>query len=179
MSIIHCVGIWMGIALTLLITFGWKAIFTNLILLIYDHGRSFHLLISSLIFFFKTCFFPNKSFICLVHVTSRYFILFETIVCERYCFLNFFLSMFAIGIYIKNIDFCFVLFCFVCLFLVGCYCCCHCLVKFVSVYFAISVYQLWALTDEIFYSNWCILSYYLEMIELGLLPFELYALDLF
>jgi hypothetical protein len=47
------IGILMGIALNLGIVFHSIAIFTILILPIYEHGRSFHLLLSSSISFFK------------------------------------------------------------------------------------------------------------------------------
>ena len=52
-SIKNSVTILMGIILNVLITFGRIAIFTVLILLLYEFGRSFHLLISSLISFFN------------------------------------------------------------------------------------------------------------------------------
>jgi hypothetical protein len=61
--------------------FGKMTIFTMLILLMHDPGRSFHLLISSSITFFKDFkFFSYRSFTCLVRATPRYFILFVTIV---------------------------------------------------------------------------------------------------
>ena len=44
MSVKNCVGILVGIALNLCITFGKMTIFTMLILPINEHGRSFHLL---------------------------------------------------------------------------------------------------------------------------------------
>jgi hypothetical protein len=47
----NCVGILMRIALNLKIAFGRIAIFTMLILLTNEHGRSFHLLIPSVFFF--------------------------------------------------------------------------------------------------------------------------------
>jgi len=57
------------------------AIFTISILPIHEHGRSFYLLRSSLIFFFRDLkFLPYRSFTCLVRVIPRYFILFVTIV---------------------------------------------------------------------------------------------------
>jgi hypothetical protein len=57
------------------------AIFTLLILPIYKHGRSFHLLRSSSISFFRDLkLLSFKSFTCLVRDTIRYFILFVTIV---------------------------------------------------------------------------------------------------
>jgi hypothetical protein len=51
----------MGIALNLLIAFGRIAIFTILILQIHEHGRSFHLLRSSLISFFRDLRFLSYS----------------------------------------------------------------------------------------------------------------------
>jgi hypothetical protein len=50
-SVKNCIRISMGIILNLLIIFGRVAIFTILILLMHEHGRSFHLLISLLISF--------------------------------------------------------------------------------------------------------------------------------
>jgi hypothetical protein len=47
------IGILMGIALNLQIAFGRIAIFTILILPIHEHGRSFHLLRSASISFFR------------------------------------------------------------------------------------------------------------------------------
>jgi hypothetical protein len=56
-------------------------IFTILILPIQDHGRSFHLLRSSLISFFRDLkFLSYRYFTCLLTVTPRYFVLFVTIV---------------------------------------------------------------------------------------------------
>ena len=70
----------MGIALNLQIAFGKIAIFTMLILPIHEHERSFHLLRSSLISFFRDLkFLSYRSFTSLVRVTPRYFILFVTI----------------------------------------------------------------------------------------------------
>jgi hypothetical protein len=43
-SVMNVIGIFMGIALTMWITFGSIAIFTMLILPVHEHGRSFHLL---------------------------------------------------------------------------------------------------------------------------------------
>ena len=63
----------MGIALNLQIAFGKIAIFTILILPIHEHGRSFHLLRSSLISFFRDLkFLSYISFTCLVRVTPSY-----------------------------------------------------------------------------------------------------------
>ncbi|EDK98251.1 mCG146853 [Mus musculus] len=59
------------------------AIFSILILLIceHEHERSFHLLRSSSISFFRDLkFLSYRSFTCLVRVTPRYFTLFVTIV---------------------------------------------------------------------------------------------------
>jgi len=68
-------------ALNLKIAFGKMAIFTMPILRIYEHGRSFHVLIYSLISFFRDLkFLSCRSFTCLVLVTPRYFILFVAIV---------------------------------------------------------------------------------------------------
>ena len=82
----------MGIALNLQIAFGRIAIFTILILPIHEHGRSFHLLRSSPISFFRDLkFLSYRSFTCLVRVTPRH------IICGYYegcCLPNFFLSPF-------------------------------------------------------------------------------------
>jgi hypothetical protein len=43
-SVMNVIGIVMGIALNMQIAFGSIAVFTMLILPIYEHGRSFHLL---------------------------------------------------------------------------------------------------------------------------------------
>ena len=81
MSLKSCVGILMGIALNLQIAFGKMDIFTMLILPIHEHGRALHFLRSSLIYFFRDLkFLSYRSFICLVRVTPRYFILFVAIV---------------------------------------------------------------------------------------------------
>jgi len=54
--------------------------FTILFLPIHEHGRSFHFLrFSSISFFRGLKFLSYRSFTCLVKVTLRYFILFETI----------------------------------------------------------------------------------------------------
>ena len=56
----------------------WLAKFTMLILPIYKHGRSFHLLISSLVSFFKDLkFLPYITLTYLIRVTQNHFILFE------------------------------------------------------------------------------------------------------
>jgi hypothetical protein len=70
----------MGIALNLKIAFSRIAIFSILILPIHEHGRSFHLLRSSISFFRDLKFLSYRSFVSLVRVTPRYFILFVTIV---------------------------------------------------------------------------------------------------
>jgi hypothetical protein len=57
------------------------ASFTIYILPIYKHGRSYHLLRSSLISFFRDLkVLSYRSFTCFVRITARYFILFVTIV---------------------------------------------------------------------------------------------------
>ena len=72
---------WWGIALNLLIAIGEIAIFTMLILPIHKHGRPFHFLRSSFIYFFRDLkFLSYRSFTCLVRVTSTYFTLFIAIV---------------------------------------------------------------------------------------------------
>ena len=70
----------MKIALILYIAFCKVTIFSILILPIHEHGRSFHLLRSSSISFFRDLkFLMYRSFTCLVRVTQSYFILFVTI----------------------------------------------------------------------------------------------------
>jgi hypothetical protein len=81
-SVKNCVGILVGILRLLyrLLLVGW-AILTMLILPTHDHGRSFHLLIPSSIFFLSDLkFLSYRSFTCLVRVIPRYFILFVPIV---------------------------------------------------------------------------------------------------
>jgi hypothetical protein len=52
-----------------------------LILPVHEHGRSFHLLISSSISFFKDLkFLSYRPFTCLLRVTPGYFILFVAVV---------------------------------------------------------------------------------------------------
>jgi hypothetical protein len=64
--------------------------FSMLILLIHEHGRSFHLLWSSLISFLRDLkFFSYRSFTCLVRVTIRYFILLVIIVKGAVCLISF------------------------------------------------------------------------------------------
>ena len=71
----------MGIALNPQISFSQMAIFPILILPIHEHGRSLHLLKSSLIFFFRGLkFLSYISFTCLILVTPRYVMLFMCIV---------------------------------------------------------------------------------------------------
>jgi hypothetical protein len=80
-SVKNEVGLLMGITLNIYIAFGKMAIFTKLILPIHEHGRSFHLLKSSSISFFRDLkFLSYRYFTCLVRVTPRYFILFVIIV---------------------------------------------------------------------------------------------------
>ena len=76
------VGILVEIALNMLIAFGKMDIFTMLILLFHEHGRTFHLLISSSISFFGEFkfFLLCRSCTCLSRVTPGYFILFMTII---------------------------------------------------------------------------------------------------
>jgi hypothetical protein len=71
-SVKNCVEILMGIVLNLLIAFGRMTDFTMLILPIQEHGRSFHLLRSFSIAFFRDLSY--RSFTCLVRVTPRYVI---------------------------------------------------------------------------------------------------------
>jgi hypothetical protein len=74
-SVKNCVKILMGIVLNLQIAFGKMVIFTMLTLPIPEQGGSFHLLIFSLISFFRYLkLLSYRSF------TSRYFMLFVTIV---------------------------------------------------------------------------------------------------
>jgi len=67
-------------------------IFTTLILPIHEHGRSFHLLRSSIYFFRGLKFLLYRSFTCLVKVTLRYYIIWDYY--EGCHFPNFFLSFF-------------------------------------------------------------------------------------
>jgi hypothetical protein len=61
--------------------FSKMALFTMLILLIHYHRRSFHLLKSSSISFFRDLkFLSYRCFTCVVRATPWYFILFVTIV---------------------------------------------------------------------------------------------------
>jgi hypothetical protein len=82
--------------------FGRMAIFTMLILPVYQHVRSLHFLRSSLISFWRYLKISlYRSFTCLVTVTPSYFLIIIIIgYCEGSCFPNFFLSLFII--YIKE-----------------------------------------------------------------------------
>ena len=71
-------------------------IFTILFLSIHEHGRFFHLPRSSISFFRDLKLLSYRSFTCLAIITSRYFILFVTIV--KGVFPNFFLSMFILWV---------------------------------------------------------------------------------
>ena len=93
------IGILMGIALSLSIAFDKMAIFTILILPIHEHWRSFHLLRSSSVSFFKDQkkFLSYRYFIYLVRVAPRYFTLFVATV-KGYYFPDSFISLFIVGI---------------------------------------------------------------------------------
>ena len=76
MSVRNYVAVLIGIALNLYISFGRIDILTMLNLPIQDHEKSFHSLMSSSISFFKDLkFLSRRSFICLIIVTARYFML--------------------------------------------------------------------------------------------------------
>ena len=70
----------MGIVFSLWIAFGNMAIFAILILQIYEYGRSFHLLRSSISFFRELKFLSYRPFTFFDRVTPRYVIIFVTIV---------------------------------------------------------------------------------------------------
>jgi hypothetical protein len=70
-SVEICVEILMRIAYELQIAFGRMPIFTILILLVHEHGKSFHLVISSISFPSGLKLLLYKSFIYLVRVTLR------------------------------------------------------------------------------------------------------------
>ena len=71
----------MGIALIIYIAFGNIAIFSLLILLFHEHGRSFLLLMSSFISFFRYIKLQSyRSFTCFVTLIPMNFILFVAIV---------------------------------------------------------------------------------------------------
>jgi hypothetical protein len=75
----NCVGILMGIALNLYISFSKMG--TMVLLQIHEQGKSFHFLISSSISFFKDLkFLTHQPFTCLVRITLKYFILSVAIV---------------------------------------------------------------------------------------------------
>jgi hypothetical protein len=66
-----------------------------LIPLIHEHGRSFHLLKSYLISFFRDLkFLSCRSLICLVSYTKIFYFISDY--CERCCFPNFFLRSFIL-----------------------------------------------------------------------------------
>jgi hypothetical protein len=76
-----CVETLLGIALNLHIDYGNLGVLTMLILLIHQHGRPFHLPISSSIYFFRDLkILSNRYFNCLIRVIPRYFTLFVAIV---------------------------------------------------------------------------------------------------
>jgi hypothetical protein len=78
MSVKNCVRILIGISLNFHIYFGRIHIFT---LVIYYHGLSSCLLVSSSIYFFNDLnLLSHRYFTCLIRVTPRYFMLFEFIV---------------------------------------------------------------------------------------------------
>ena len=80
-SVKNCVGILMGITMNLQIAFGRIAIFIRLIVCVQESGRSFHLLVSPSISFFKDLkFLSNRSFSSLISVSPRYFMLFVAVV---------------------------------------------------------------------------------------------------
>lgn len=73
------------------------------VLLIHEHGRYFHLLISSLIYLFKDLKYLHASLSLAGLVTRGYFVLFEAIV-EAFVSLNSFLVHLSFA-YRKVIDF--------------------------------------------------------------------------
>lgn len=67
----------LGITLNLYVAFGRITILTILILWVYEHRQSFHLLGSFSVSFFNVFnFFLFKSFICLIRVITGYYFLF-------------------------------------------------------------------------------------------------------
>jgi hypothetical protein len=71
----------MAIALNLRIAFGKMAIFTMLILTIYENGRYLHLLIPSSVSFFRHLkFLLYRCFICVNRLIARHLIFFMGIV---------------------------------------------------------------------------------------------------
>ena len=96
-SVNNCVGILMGIALNLQISFNKMVNFTIFILPHYEHGRSLHLSISSPISSFRDLkFLLYRAFTFLARVIARYFMF--VWLCEEYCFSHFFLSLLIICI---------------------------------------------------------------------------------
>jgi hypothetical protein len=82
-------GSLVGIILNLQVAFDRIVIFTILTLLIYEHGRSFHLQVVS-----SVSFFDVLKFLLLFHLLVESYSWLGY--CESYCFPNFFLSMFAV-----------------------------------------------------------------------------------
>jgi hypothetical protein len=106
----NVIGILKGIALNMWVAFGSMTIFTMLILLIHHHGRSFHLLKSSLISLFSSLEFSLKSsFLSFVKFILWYFIVFETIVDGIISLISF--SVCALLVYKKAADFCMFVLC--------------------------------------------------------------------
>jgi hypothetical protein len=90
------IGILTGIALNLYTAFSKIAIFTILILSIHEHGRSFYLLKSSLISFFRDLkSLSYRSFTFLVRIITKIFYIFCDY-CEGFYFPNLFLSLFIL-----------------------------------------------------------------------------------
>jgi hypothetical protein len=88
----------------LLIAFGSLSIFIILILLIHEHGRSFHLLVSpSNPFFNVLMFVSHKSLTCLVRVIPR-FLFFESIVKDTVSLMSFSVPLSLV--YLKATRFC-------------------------------------------------------------------------
>ena len=80
-SVKNAIGNLMGIALKLQIALSSIVILAILILLIQEHGTSFHLFVSSLISFMNILQFSEyKSFVSFGRFSPRYFILFDMIV---------------------------------------------------------------------------------------------------
>jgi hypothetical protein len=81
MSLKNCVGMLIGIALTLQIAFGRMASFTMLIWPIHEYRRYLHFLRSSSISFLRHFqLLSYRYFTCLIAITPRYFTLFVAIV---------------------------------------------------------------------------------------------------
>jgi hypothetical protein len=81
------------------------AIFTNMILLIHEHGRSFHFLISSSIFLFSGLqFLLKRSLVSFAKFIPRYFIDFEATVNVVVSPISFLVC--ELLVYRKAIDFC-------------------------------------------------------------------------